>query len=298
MEGATDELEGVRHFRQGRGRREQRTTTLELFFDLVFVFAVTQLSHALVDDLTWAGAARTLFLLLLVWWGWNYTTWMTNFADPESVPVRLMLIGAMLASLLMAVAIPEAFGDRAVLFAVSYVALQVIRNAVIAWISPPGTGARDTFAAILAWSLIAGALLIAGAFLPYDARVVVWIAALAFDYAGPALRYRLPGMRRVTTDQWAVERRALLGALPALHHHRPRRVDRGHRGDRRPTSASTPPGSRRSRSPSSGRPRSGGSTSTTSPRSPGGAWRPPATPAGWPATRSRTSTSRSSRASS
>jgi low temperature requirement protein LtrA len=84
------------HFR-GRGE-EGRATGLELFFDLVFVFAVTQLSHALVEHLTWSGAAETLFLLLVVWWAWSYTTRMTNWLDPDSGPVRLLLIAMMAAS--------------------------------------------------------------------------------------------------------------------------------------------------------------------------------------------------------
>src|SRR5437762_3311661 len=102
---------------------EQRTTTVELFYDLVFVFAVTQVSHLLLDNLTWEGAGRAALVLLVVWWSWNYTTWVTNELDPESTVVRLLLIALMLASLLMAIAIPDAFGERAALFAGSYVAI-------------------------------------------------------------------------------------------------------------------------------------------------------------------------------
>src|SRR3978361_1597730 len=112
-----------------RDGTEQTTTVVELFFDLVYVFAVTQLSHLLIGDLSWAGAARTAFLLLVIWWAWIYTTWMVNWFDPGSTPVRLVLIGVMLASLLMAAAVPEAFGAHGVLFATAYTALQVGRNA-------------------------------------------------------------------------------------------------------------------------------------------------------------------------
>ena len=96
---------------------EQHATTLELFYDLVFVFAITQVSHLLLDDLSWTGAGQATLVLLVVWWSWNYTTWVTNELDPESIVVRLLLIGLMLASLLMAIAIPDAFGDKALLFA-------------------------------------------------------------------------------------------------------------------------------------------------------------------------------------
>ena len=114
---------------------EQRATSLELFYDLVFVFAITQVSHLLLDDLTWAGAGRALLVLLVVWWAWNYTTWVTNELDPDSTVVRLVLIAIMLASLLMAVAIPQAFGDRALLFVGSYVAIQVGRHAFLTFVS-------------------------------------------------------------------------------------------------------------------------------------------------------------------
>ena len=94
---------------------EQRATAFELFFDLVYVFAVTQLSHHLLDDLSWATAAETAFMLVALYWAWNYTTWMTNWFDPDTVPVRLVLVFVMAASLLMAVAIPEGFGEYALL---------------------------------------------------------------------------------------------------------------------------------------------------------------------------------------
>src|SRR5919202_2754897 len=96
---------------------EQRATALELFYDLVFVFAITQVSHLLLEHLTWEGAGQAILVLLVVWWSWNYTTWFTNELDPESISVRLLMIALMLASLLMAVVIPQAFGDRALLFA-------------------------------------------------------------------------------------------------------------------------------------------------------------------------------------
>ena len=101
------------------GGIEQHASTLELFYDLVFVFAITQVSHLLLHRLTWEGAGQSALVLLVVWWSWNYTTWVTNELDPESIVVRLLLIALMLASLLVAIAIPEAFGDKALLFAAS-----------------------------------------------------------------------------------------------------------------------------------------------------------------------------------
>src|SRR5918999_284572 len=114
-----------------RDEGEQRVTPLELFFDLVYVFAITQLSHLLLDHLTVGGALETLFLLLAVWWAWVYTTWIANWFDPDRLPVRLMLVAVMLASLVMSVAIPEAFGERGLMFALAYVAIQVGRTVFV-----------------------------------------------------------------------------------------------------------------------------------------------------------------------
>src|SRR5262245_37109123 len=119
----------IRFVRRGEG--ERRATQFELFFDLVYVFAITQLSHHLLADLTWPGAAETTFLLVAVYWAWNYTTWMANWFDPDVPAVRLALVFVMLASLLMAVAIPEGFGEDALLFACSYLVLRIGGNAFV-----------------------------------------------------------------------------------------------------------------------------------------------------------------------
>ena len=101
----------------------------------MFVFAITQVSHFLLEHLTWEGAGQAALVLLVVWWSWNYTTWVTNELDPDAIAVRLLLIGLMLASFLMAVAIPEAFGDRALLFAGAYVAIQVGRHMFLTFVA-------------------------------------------------------------------------------------------------------------------------------------------------------------------
>ena len=118
----------IRHLRARGDGVTQPVTTVELFFDLVYVFAVTQLSHHILEHLSVAGVAQAAFLLLVVWWAWIYTTWMANWFDPGSSTVRGVLTAVMLASLLMAAALPEAFGEEGLLFAGSYVALQVGRN--------------------------------------------------------------------------------------------------------------------------------------------------------------------------
>ncbi len=225
---------------------EQRSTFLELFFDLVFVFAVTQLSHALLNHLTVRGAAQTLFLLLVVWWAWIYTTWMTNWFDPDSVPVRAVLLVGMLASLVMAIAVPGAFDDHALAFAGGYVALQLVRNAYIVAATRPESALQVAFRRIFAWSAWTSVIWIAGALLDREARTLVWVVALVADYAGPFAGHWTPGLGRTAATDWPRAHRgdrlgaralALRRALPALHHHRVGRIDRDHRGDRRrPTS--------------------------------------------------------------
>ena len=193
-------------FRRPPGADGPRTSNLEIFYDLAFVFAVTQVSHLLLDDLSWRGAGRAMLVLLVVWWAWNYTTWVTNELDPESTVVRLVLIAVMLASLLMAVAIPGAFGDRALLFAGSYVAIQVGRHAFLTWgAAARGTLERERAGRILAWFAVAGVLWIAGALVDDPARVVIWLCALAVDYSAPLVLYRIPGRPKLTHDSWDVE---------------------------------------------------------------------------------------------
>jgi low temperature requirement protein LtrA len=173
---------------------EQRATALELFYDLVFVFAVTQVSHHLLGDLTWRGAGQSALLLLVVWWSWNYTAWVTNELDPESPVVRVLMIAIMLASLIMAAALPEAFGSEAGLFVGAYLAVQLGRHAFLTWAAAgPGTLERERAGRILAWFAAAGVFWIAGAIADGIARTVLWLVALALDYGAPLGPYWIPG---------------------------------------------------------------------------------------------------------
>jgi len=193
-----------RHFRQRTGE-EHRATWLELFFDLVYVLAVTQLSHYLLDHYSWGGAMEMVVLLLAVWWAWIYTTWMANWFSPDAIPVRIVLIAVMLLSLLMAVAIPTAFGANGLLFAGSYVVLQVLRNTFNVIVSEPGSAWRASFQRILAWSLLVAPVWIAGAFTEGRTRLLVWACALGLDYLGPAMRYWTPRLGRSPTTDWSIE---------------------------------------------------------------------------------------------
>jgi low temperature requirement protein LtrA len=195
----------VRHLRTRVYGETQPTTTVELFFDLVYVFAVTQLSHLVIDDLSVAGAARAGFLLLVVWWAWIYTTWMANWFEPGTPAVRGVLTGVMLGSLLMAASLPQAFGAHGLLFAGSYVALQVGRNAAAAWLTRTHR-LREVFERLLVWSVASGALWLAGAVaLSGDRRLALWIPALLIELAAPVAGYWLPGRGRAETTDYDIE---------------------------------------------------------------------------------------------
>ncbi len=190
---------------RAQGEGEQRATFFELFFDLVYVFAVTQLSHHLLVHLDWSGAAQTAFMLVAVYWAWNYTTWMTNWFDPDTAPVRLVLVFVMLASLLMSVAIPDGFGEHALLFACAYSGLQIGRNAFVVAVTPRGRF-NQNFRQILAWSILSAPLWVAGGIVDSEAlRWALWLGALALDLAAPLATYWLPGVGATPMSQWQIE---------------------------------------------------------------------------------------------
>ncbi|MEW6582373.1 MAG: low temperature requirement protein A [Actinomycetota bacterium] len=180
-----------------------RVTAMELFFDLVYVFAVTQLSHGLLDHQTARGAVETLVLFLAVWWAWNYTAWATNWVDPDRAPVRALLIALMLLSLVMSAAIPEAFSGDALPFAAAYVAIQVTRGAFMV-AAFRGTRMGRNYAQLTAWSAIAGAGWLAGAAVEGDARLALWAVALAVDVAAPLHGFALPGVGRTPMADWTL----------------------------------------------------------------------------------------------
>ena len=196
----------TRYLRTSSPDEEQHASNLELFFDLVFVFAVTQVSHLLLPDLGWHAAGKSLLVLLVVWWAWNYTTWVTNMLDPDALVVRLLVLAITFASLVMAVAIPEAFGSRALLFAGAYVAIQVGRHAFLTFVvADRDSPERRPAAHILTWFLASGAFWIAGALASEPARTVLWLTALGLDYAAPIVLYRVPGRPRLDPSAWEVE---------------------------------------------------------------------------------------------
>ncbi len=180
-------------------------TYVELFFDLVFVFAITQLSHHLSAHLTLVGALEALLLFLATWWVWIFTSWVTNWLDPERGHVRLMLILLMAGGLALSSALPDAFGGTGLLFAISYVAMQLGRSLYMVWVSRGVSDARKrNFLRISFWFLSAAPFWIAGALLPVEARLGLWSVALCIEYWGPFALFKTPGLGRSTLADWDI----------------------------------------------------------------------------------------------
>ena len=183
-----------------------KVTNIELFFDLVFVYAVTQLSHTLLHGLNLLGALQVLLLFLAVWWVWVFTSWVTNWLDPERPVVRLALLTLMLAGLLLSIALPEAFGRRGLLFAGAYVFMQVGRTLFTLWALGDAAPANTrNFQRITLWLVTSGVLWLAGGWQDGPLRWWLWVVALSLEYMGPALAFPVPGMGRSSTADWNVD---------------------------------------------------------------------------------------------
>jgi low temperature requirement protein LtrA len=191
---------------RGRGGHEHgKVSFVELFFDLVFVFAVTQLSHSLIEHFTPLGAVQTLLMMLAVWWVWIFTSWVTNWLNPEKLPVRLALLVLMLFGLILSSSVPEAFESRGLAFAGAYAAMQVGRTLFFIWAVRGHPVMVRNFQRILVWLAAAAVFWLAGASVHGMARVALWAVALATEYASPSLGFFVPGLGRSTTKDWDVQ---------------------------------------------------------------------------------------------
>jgi low temperature requirement protein LtrA len=188
-----------------RDGHHARVTFEELFFDLVYVFAVTQLSHQLLTNLNGTGVVETLILWFAVWLGWQYTCWVTNWFDPETPRIRGLIFAVMLAGLLMASAIPGAFGERGWVFALAYVAIQVGRTAYIVWELGSDHPLSANYRRMLGWVSIAAVFWIAGALVQHEARMALWAIAVACEYVSPMFGFPVPGLGRSRTSDWTIE---------------------------------------------------------------------------------------------
>jgi low temperature requirement protein LtrA len=186
--------------------QHSRVTYAELLFDLVFVFAVTQVSHTLLAHFTPLGAVQTTLLLLSVWWVWVYTSWVTNWLNPELTPVRILLFLLMLGGLVLSTSIPQAFESRGLWFAIAYATMQVGRT--IFWLaSTPRarTVARRNAIRILVWLSISGVFWLAGGLAVGEKRLALWAIALGIEYVSPAVRFWIPKYGASSVADWYVE---------------------------------------------------------------------------------------------
>jgi low temperature requirement protein LtrA len=186
--------------------QHSRVTYAELFFDLVFVFAVTQISHTLLAHFTPLGALQVTLLFLAVWWVWVYTSWITNWLNPEKTPVRLLLFGLTLGGLVLSTSIPTAFDGRGLWFAIAYAAMQVGKT-VFLWAStlPSQSLARANAIRITSWLALSAIFWIAGGLAEGPARLVLWAIALVIEYISPAVRFWIPRYGASSVADWVVE---------------------------------------------------------------------------------------------
>jgi low temperature requirement protein LtrA len=186
--------------------QHSRVTNVELFFDLVFVFAVTQVSHTLLHHFTPLGAVHVTMLFLAVWWVWVYTAWVTNWLNPELTPVRILLFAMMLGGLMLSTTIPTAFEGRGLWFAIAYATMQVGRTAFWMFATPRHrTAVRHNAIRILVWLCISAVFWILGGFAHDEARLWFWIVALTIEYISPAARFWVPRLGFSSVEAWAVE---------------------------------------------------------------------------------------------
>jgi low temperature requirement protein LtrA len=186
--------------------QHSRVTYAELFFDLVFVYAVTQISHMLLGRFTPLGAVQVTLLFLAVWWVWVYTTWVTNWLNPELTPVRILLFLLMLGGLVLSTSIPTAFDGRGLWFAIAYAAMQVGRTLFWLVSTPPErTPVRHNAIRILTWLSVSAIFWVLGGFAGGQSRLWLWGVALTIEYIAPAALFWIPKLGPSSVEAWAVE---------------------------------------------------------------------------------------------
>ena len=186
---------------------ERKTSYIELFFDLVFVFAFTQVTALILEDTSPQGFLRSALVLAMVWWAWSAYAWMTDAIDVENSVTRLIMFAAMAAGFFMALSVPDAFQDEAAWFAVAYFVARVLHTALYAWGVREYPGQLRAVARLTPWFLVAALVALAGGFADPEYRAWIWLASLAIDVVGTLTIAR--GEWRVSPSHFA-ERFALI----------------------------------------------------------------------------------------
>lgn len=191
---------------RGEGHEAERVSYVELFFDLVFAFAVTQVSGVLGEEPSLLSILEAVVITLALWWVWVYTAWATNWLNPDRRPVLWLLLILTGASLIVSQAIPDAFGERAAVFVAAYLTYSLIRTVgvILATRKHAPRIAAGQYR-ILAWTSVSAVAWVAGANVedPW-LRLGLWGAAIGFEYLGPASLFWVPGRGRSDWSSWRV----------------------------------------------------------------------------------------------
>jgi low temperature requirement protein LtrA len=184
---------------------ERRTSPVELLWDLVFVFAVTQVTSLIAHELTWTGVGQGLLVLALIWWAWSAFVWAANATDPAGPALRVALLVSLISIFVTGLAIPHAFGADSTVFAVTYAIVRFIHLGLYTHASRQGNASWSAIVGFGSAAIAGMALLIAGSLIEGELRTLFWLAALAIDYAGPAwlTRERLVGLQAVAVAHFA-----------------------------------------------------------------------------------------------
>src|SRR5260370_14339032 len=178
-------------------------THILLFFDLVYAFAVTQLSYYLSDHATVEGVIQAAVLFGLVWTIWASTAYFANWLDPNRLPVRWILLAIMVVSLISSAAIPEAFGPAGLVIGAWYAVVQIGRNLFAVYATRHEALERN-FQRFLVWSLVGGSLVILGGLAQGHLREVLWALVVTIDLFSAAVGYFVPGLGRTATREWNI----------------------------------------------------------------------------------------------
>jgi low temperature requirement protein LtrA len=166
---------------------EHQVTPLELFFDLVMVFGFTQVTRLLVEDPAWGGVLRGMLVLSALWFAWNAYAWLTSMIDVDEGGVRLAMLASGAALFGAALAVPGAFGDDALLFGLAYLVVRVLHLVLSSVVGRDDAVSRGALRRFVPTTLVGASLLVSAALVEGDARIAIWVAALAIDYLGPAV---------------------------------------------------------------------------------------------------------------
>ena len=199
---------GKAHLLRVRDGHEAKVSNMELFFDLIYVFAVTQISHLLLGDLTLMNAIQSLILWFGVWLAWQYTCWLTNWFDPDKVTMRLMLFSIMFLALLGAVALPHAFNNQIQgwVLALTFGAIHFVRNIFVLLNLGPKHALTPNYRRMFVWGALSATFWILGAMNPdVTMRLIFWGLAVSCDYFSPMIGFPTPFLGRSNTKEWTVE---------------------------------------------------------------------------------------------